>query len=377
MCQWPNCSDLQFIPQSGDLGSLLAGNNINAKSKYMKKSIFTITLAMALGSMAMAEVTDKYCGDLNHDNAITVTDLEMLVSMKLKQMPKELINSTGTIYFEKDIEDKGDGSNGHSYVDLGTVIDGKKILWSVCNLGASMPEESGRFYAWGEDDDWTDTKGGRYNTDTYRWYDNVGKFYTKYVINDTDHRDDLTKLLPEDDAATQKWEGEWRMPELAEMAWLFDEANCTCTWKQVNSKDGFEFTSISTGKSIFLPACGWMGSSIQVPAQGHYWTSERGNGLDHLAEQVVMSYDSKNHKNDLFSKGNNRYYGRNIRPVFTMPEQRIVVPDQEKPIYNGDMNHDGMIDEDDIMILSKLILDLLPLEKIKSDTDFQFVPASL
>lgn len=43
----------------------------------MKKSIFTITLAMALGSMAMAEVTDTYCGDLNHDNAITVTDLDL------------------------------------------------------------------------------------------------------------------------------------------------------------------------------------------------------------------------------------------------------------------------------------------------------------
>ena len=39
--------------------------------------------------------------------------------------------------------------NGHGYVDLGIRMDGKKILFATCNVGADSPEEYGDYFAWG------------------------------------------------------------------------------------------------------------------------------------------------------------------------------------------------------------------------------------
>ena len=35
--------------------------------------------------------------------------------------------------------------NGHEYVDLGL-----SVKWATMNVGASAPQESGDYYAWGE-----------------------------------------------------------------------------------------------------------------------------------------------------------------------------------------------------------------------------------
>ena len=72
-------------------------------------------------------------------------------------------------------ESKGTGTaNGHDWVDLG-LPSGTK--WATMNLGATSPEGYGNYYAWGE----TTTKSS-YTLDNYKWYDNVNKMYTKYII---------------------------------------------------------------------------------------------------------------------------------------------------------------------------------------------------
>lgn len=72
-------------------------------------------------------------------------------------------------------ESKGTGTaNGHDWVDLG-LPSGTK--WATMNLGATSPEGYGNYYAWGE----TTTKSS-YTLDNYKWYDNVNKRYTKYII---------------------------------------------------------------------------------------------------------------------------------------------------------------------------------------------------
>lgn len=35
--------------------------------------------------------------------------------------------------------------NGHEWVDLGL-----SVKWATCNVGASVPEQYGNYYAWGE-----------------------------------------------------------------------------------------------------------------------------------------------------------------------------------------------------------------------------------
>ncbi|MBQ5958064.1 MAG: DUF1566 domain-containing protein, partial [Bacteroidales bacterium] len=84
--------------------------------------------------------------------------------------------------------------------------------------------------------------------------------------------DDLTTLLPEDDAATANWGEGWRMPTQAEFQELLD--NTTVTWTTKNGVNGRLFTA-SNGNSLFLPAAGYRYGSYLFSAgsNGDYWSS--------------------------------------------------------------------------------------------------------
>jgi len=158
------------------------------------------------------------------------------------------------------------GSGGdHDYVDLGLPSG---LLWATCNVGADSPEGYGDYFAWGE----TQPKD-TYNWSTYQYFNGSNGTLTKYC-NDASYgyngfTDDLTTLLPEDDAATANWGGDWRMPTEAEWQELLD--NTTVTWTQQNGVNGRLFTA-SNGNSLFLPAAGsrWDGELYDVGFYGYY-----------------------------------------------------------------------------------------------------------
>ena len=88
--------------------------------------------------------------------------------------------------------------NGHDYVDLG---NGEK--WATCNIGASLPEEFGDYFAFGE----TAPKSS-YSWKNYIWYNGDGNPLLKYDVVDRE-----TVFLEDcDDAAYVTWGGEWRLP---------------------------------------------------------------------------------------------------------------------------------------------------------------------
>lgn len=67
------------------------------------------------------------------------------------------------------------------------------------NVGAETQNEIGDYFAWGEV-----TPKERYDTESYKWYDNETKKYTKYGYYDRDYciePDDRFKLISADDAA--------------------------------------------------------------------------------------------------------------------------------------------------------------------------------
>ncbi len=119
-------------------------------------------------------------------------------------------------------------SSNHDYVDLGLPSG---TLWATYNVGATKPEENGDYFAWGE----TETKNV-YNAKTYKY--GTAKIDTSYygaLVLDSlwkynfgnEHPgtiDNLSTLLPEDDAATANWGKEWRMPTNEEMIEL--KENC-------------------------------------------------------------------------------------------------------------------------------------------------------
>ncbi len=156
----------------------------------------------------------------------------------------------------------------HEYVDLGLPSG---TLWATCNVGANAPEEYGDYFAWGE----TQPKD-YYDWSTYQYciynYITLTKYCTDPYYGYEGFTDNLTILLPEDDAATANWGDEWRMPTKEEWEELFD--NTTVTWTQQNGVNGRLFTA-SNGNSLFLPAAGYRWSSALggVGSYGLYWSS--------------------------------------------------------------------------------------------------------
>lgn len=127
-------------------------------------------------------------------------------------------------------------NNGHEYVDLGL-----SVKWATMNIGASMPDDYGDYFAWGET-----TPKKDYTERTYKWWSRRDYTMTKY--NNIDNK---TTLDISDDAAHANWGGSWRMPTYEEM----DELRKNCEWHVTYHRDGIAiFTATGpNGNSIYFP----------------------------------------------------------------------------------------------------------------------------
>ena len=199
----------------------------------------------------------------------------------------------------------GGGSGGdHAYVDLGLPSG---LLWATCNVGADNPEDYGDYFAWGE----TQPKD-TYNWSTYQYCNGSYNTLTKYCNNSSygynGFTDDLTTLLPEDDAATANWGSDWRMPTEEEWQELYN--NTTCTWTTQNGVNGRLFTAVN-GNSLFLPAAGYRyGSNLYTAGSwGYYWSSSLSTGGPYYA--WYFNFNSGSYGMDL----DDRNYGRSVRGV--------------------------------------------------------------
>ncbi len=173
---------------------------------------------------------------------------------------------------------KKDPYNNHEFVDLGLPSG---LKWATCNVGATKPEEPGDYFAWGEvepyyepgyapsdDPVWKPGKEGGYIWDNYKYLDKEKGILTKYT-----DEDGLTKLLPEDDAATYNWGTPWRMPTSDEWQELLDQCSCVID----EAKAGLTVTG-PNGNSIFLPFTGYFSNFYMVFNDcegGLYYASDR------------------------------------------------------------------------------------------------------
>ena len=196
----------------------------------------------------------------------------------------------------------------HEAVDLGL-----SVKWANCNVGASLPEEYGEYYAWGEIE-----KKDTYSSDNYKWYNGSSSTVTKYCTNSKYGTvDNITILAPEDDVAHVKWGGKWRIPTLKEFEELYND--CTWRWSSKNEIYGYTVTG-PNGDSIFLPQAGYIHGNPKYLESGgefgyqgdggNYWTAT-------LAEEFcqnanIFYFDRWGAK--LFTSGG-RSLGYTVRPV--------------------------------------------------------------
>ena len=195
--------------------------------------------------------------------------------------------------------------NGHEYVDL-ALPSGLK--WATCNVGAATPEEYGGYYAWGE----TEEKEC-YDWNTYKWWKGHNIIWitvTKYCFlakdGDVDEKDVLD---PEDDVASVKWGGGWRMPTYDEQNELLKK--CHWTWTTQNGVNGYKVTSKTNGNSIFLPATGYRDVTgiYDVGVGGYFWSSSVFTQESAYAE--FLQFDKERYS----WNGYRRSCGYAVRPV--------------------------------------------------------------
>ena len=199
----------------------------------------------------------------------------------------------------------GNDNGEESGVPYEAVDLGLSVKWATCNVGATAPEQSGGYYAWGE----TEEKKN-YEWSTYKWCNGSSDTMIKYCTNSSYGTvDNKTVLDPEDDVAHVKWGGNWRMPTKTEQDEL--RTNCTWTWTTQNGVYGYKVTSKTNGNSIFLPAAGdRSGTYLNYSGSyGYYWSSSLGGSRSSIAYFLGFysgSYDWGN---------SNRDYGHSVRPV--------------------------------------------------------------
>lgn len=300
-----NCNNLIYIdiPE----GLTYIGNNAFASCRKLKEVTLPESLTgigdkafymcstlesfdIPTGVSSIGESTFKLC--LNLKSVTIPSSVTYIASdafegcTKLKKINTSDENLKKQIKTSLSVSDSKKGRGiyrGHEYVDLGL-----SVKWATHNVGASKPEKAGNFYAWGEIKTKIRTRNKRiidfykdinskFDVENYRFFvrwDTISEYpgrdarFAKY--NEDDHK---YTLDPEDDVASVKWGGKWRMPTVEEFKELMN--NCTWTWCVRNGVYGQKITSNVPGyegRSIFIPApeAGWSDRR-----SGSYWSSQQ------------------------------------------------------------------------------------------------------
>ena len=201
------------------------------------------------------------------------------------------------------------------------------LKWATRNIGAEWPEDPGDHIAWAESEPKDFYGWGSYKYATEEHYRSVFKYQIKdrrtngcwfkkdpetgEFIFIGDGKSALEDYGYEDDAARQRWGGEWNVPSPTQVDWL--RKNCTWTWDDENK--GYVVTSQVSGytaNSIFLPAGGRheYDQKMYVGQYGHYMSSQL--SLGSTIHESVLEFDC-----NMRGFGNKyRCYGISVRPVY-------------------------------------------------------------
>ena len=153
---------------------------------------------------------------------------------------------------------------------LGSGDLGLSVIWADKNVGATMTEDVGGYYAWGV----TEPYSAPF---TYEWFN--GSQVKKYVSQDSHSEsgtaDGLTVLVAADDVASATSKGEWRMPTKEEIDEL--KALDCLEGYELNGKKGLLFVGNGTHMKdgLFIPYGGYKDKS-DTPVSTNYaylWSS--------------------------------------------------------------------------------------------------------
>ena len=271
------------------------------KTEYTFNTIGnTLTL---VATVLPADATDKSVSWSSSSDAVATVD----ASGKVTAVSK------GTATIKAEAKD-GSGKYASCSVTVetpcpsGAVDLGLSVYWGTTNIGASKPEDYGDYYAWGE----TEPKES-YSWSTYKYGTSSSGPFFKYNTSDSYGTvDNKTVLEPEDDVASVKLGGEWRMPTDAE--WTELRTKCTWTWTTNYNGTGVkgQIVTATNGNSIFLPAAGYRRDTklYDAGSYGYYWSSSLNTDKPSIAWYVNFNSGTVRRRDYGY-----RSYGQSVRPV--------------------------------------------------------------
>ncbi|MBQ7996044.1 MAG: hypothetical protein IJ249_00050 [Paludibacteraceae bacterium] len=200
---------------------------------------------------------------------------------------------------------------------------GLSVKWASMNIGATMPSDTGAYYAFAEV-----TTKNVFNQQSYSYCTYIPSTYgTNYAPIENDENPNLSGN-PAYDAATATWGSGWRTPTLAEMDELVD--NCEWLFTTQNNVQGYRVTG-PNGNSIFLPLTGTItGSSIPTvigsntpKGAASYWTAEWApqttyTGTGHPYAWMLGCFATPTDPtapDNIKVRSMNKFYGAQIRAV--------------------------------------------------------------
>lgn len=231
-----------------------------------------------------------------------------------------VINSEGSVKIYESLP-SSHNNDVNEYVDLGLPSG---LLWATKNIGASNPENSGNYYAWGETSD-----KSSFSFENYKWSNDSG--YTKYNnSSELGYVDNLYSLEATDDAANCVVGSSWSIPTKAD----FDEliACCTTMRTTLNGVNGLKILG-PNGNSIFLPSAGFKANDLfyHLNEWGYYSTREL--YYSDTNNCVLFKFDDSN----IYTYWTNiRWYGYSIRPVYRKASNISTprITNNQEQIYN-------------------------------------------
>lgn len=246
------------------------------------------TITWALVTIALLAVLTG-CKKEDEDDSISMDDVNKGVEIK-----------------------QGKGGKEYAVVDLGM---GFTVLWATCNLGATSPEQSGYYFAWGE----TEVSKEQYVWSNYAHCNGDQSSINKYTLepdySSTGLPDNKKSLESVDDAATQIMGDKWCIPSRDN----FDELFMRCDYKccKLNDIWGYLFTSRDNKNSIFIPLSGMNDTRITHSGKyGFYWSKNLYDEDKDIKTLNAVTLELLKESNPICAY-QSREIGLPIRPVYT------------------------------------------------------------
>ena len=180
--------------------------------------------------------------------------------------------------------------DGHEWVDLGLPSG---LKWATCNVGASSPEELGKYFEWEE------------VNHKYYYEQNKEDSNPTYVRE----YKDISGVKGKDVARTH-WGGKWRMPTKQECEELI--ANCSASYVKIDGFVYVKLTSKTNYRSIIFPLAGRKVRACHYDlfVKGTYWSSSP------IGRTNIASMDFSSSGAFIGAMGKTQYYeGCCVRPV--------------------------------------------------------------